>query len=318
MSLRLSRRAAVAALPLLLVAGCLPFGRPASARFTRAPAPVAAVRLDSVTLEGGQIVQPVHLRDARGLAVDLLVKRPLATDSGARRPLVLLLGGHHAGRDAARLIPDTRGHVVVALSYPYAGPHKVGFFGALRAAPAIRGAVFDTPPAIRLALDWLLAQPWADSTRVEGIGASLGTPFMTVAAALDPRITRLWSVHGAGDNYRLLAHGTRAYVKLKPARSLAVRSAAALVAARDLDADKWVARVAPRPFVMINATEDERLPREAIDKLWTAAREPKEIVWLPGKHVQRNRPEIVRALLDTVLARMGDGAGPAVGTSGGR
>jgi hypothetical protein len=107
-----------------------------------------------------------------------------------------------------------------------------------------------------------------------------------------------------GDNYRLLAHGTRAYVGWKPARSLAVRAASALVEARAFDADRWVARVAPRPFVMISATDDERLPRAAIDRLWHAAAEPRERVWMPGRHVQRNRPEIVRALVGTVLERM--------------
>ncbi|MCU0625979.1 MAG: hypothetical protein MUF21_05760, partial [Gemmatimonadaceae bacterium] len=56
----------------------------------------------------------------------------------------------------------------------------------------------------------------------EGVGASLGTPFMTVAAALDPRITRLWSVHGAGDTRALLEHNSRKAVP-EPLRPLAGR-----------------------------------------------------------------------------------------------
>ncbi len=55
---------------------------------------------------------------------------------------------------------------------------------------------------------------------------------------------------------------------------------------------------------MVNATEDERLPRPAIETLYAAARDPKEIVWLPGIHVQRNRPEVVRGLVTTVLTMM--------------
>lgn len=258
------------------------------------------VRVDSATVDSGHVIQPVRVASTSGLAVEMLVKRPVGE---GRRPLVLILGGHNTGRDAARLIPDTRGRVVVALNYPYDGPHRIKGLAALRWAPDIRRALLDTPPAIQLALDWLVQQPWVDSTRIDGVGASLGTPLMTVAAALDPRITRLWSVHGAGDTRTLLEHNARKAVP-EPLRPLAGHLANVLVAGPYLTPEKWVARVAPRPFVMINATEDERLPRAAIDTLYAAARDPKHIVWLPGPHVQRNRPEVVRALVSTVITMM--------------
>ena len=255
----------------------------------------------------GHLVEPVRLRAASGLAVNLLVKRPLPRPDAPPARVVVLLGGHHAGREAAAYIPDTRGRAVVALSYPYAGKLRLSPLEAIGAVPSIRRALLDTPPAIQLALDWALAQPWADPGGAEGVGASLGVPFMTVAAALDPRIRRLWSVHGAGDLRRQLAHNTRrlgGVTRLKPARSLVVRGAWRYGAGEWLTPERWVARVAPRPFVMLNATEDERLPREAVLALYDSARGPKELVWMPGRHVQRSRPEVVRALVDTVLARM--------------
>lgn len=258
------------------------------------------VRADSAIVDSGHVLQPVRVTSTSGLAVEMLVKRPVGE---GRRPLVVILGGHNTGRDAARLIPDTRGRVVVALNYPYDGPHRIKGLAALRWAPDIRRALLDTPPAIQLALDWLVQQPWVDSTRIDGVGASLGTPLMTVAAALDPRITHLWSVHGAGDTRTLLEHNARKAVP-EPLRPLAGHLANVLVAGPYLTPERWIARVAPRPFVMINATEDERLPRAAIDTLFAAAHDPKRIVWLPGPHVQRNRPEVVRALVTTVITMM--------------
>jgi hypothetical protein len=329
-ALRVSRalRPAAVLAAALAAAGCAPsLYRDPTPRFPARRSHLVEATVGAPDTVAGHLVEPVRLRAASGLTVELLLKRPLAA-AGARRaaggpsagedsaaagdaahvaaraPVVLLLGGHHAGRAAANIIPDTRGMAVAALSYPYTGKHRLSAFGAVRAAPSIRRALLDTPPAIQLALDWLLAQPWADSSRVEGVGASLGVPFMTVAAAIDPRITRLWSVHGAGDAYRLLAHNTRRHVRLKPLRSLTVRAAHRASAAEYLTPERWVARVSPRPFVMINATDDERLPREAVLALYDSARAPKELVWLPGKHVQRNRPEIVRALVATVLERM--------------
>src|SRR5688500_11752544 len=243
---RLLHRSLLAA-ALAGAAACAParYRDPAAPAPVRRPALVQATVGAADTLDG-HLVEPVRLRDARGLTVDLLLKRPVATDTGGGRvPVVVILGGHHAGREAARYIPDTRGRVVAALSYPYRGKHRLSAWGALRAAPSIRRAMLDTPPAIQLALDWLLAQPWADTTRVEGIGASLGAPYMTVAAARDPRITRLWAVHGAGDMLRLLSHNTRKYVRLKPARWLAVRAAHRLIAGAQLTPERWIAHVSP-------------------------------------------------------------------------
>jgi fermentation-respiration switch protein FrsA (DUF1100 family) len=261
---------------------------------------VASVTRDEATVEEGHRIEAVTVRSTSGVTVPMLVKRPLA-DSAA--PLVLILGGHATGRDAARLIPDTRGRVVVALSYPYTGPHRMKGLEILKWAPDIRQALHDTPPAIQLALDWLLQQPWVNAREVHGVGASLGTPFMTVAAALDPRITHVWSVHGAGRTRDLLAHNAQESMPALFA-PLAGTLADVIVGGPYLTPEKWVQRVAPRPYTMLNATEDERLPRPAIEALYAAASEPKAIVWFPGKHVQPNRPEIVRELVTTVLTRM--------------
>jgi hypothetical protein len=261
---------------------------------------VTAVERGEVTAEEGHAVEAVSVRSTSGVTVPLLVKRPL---DGRPAPLVLILGGHATGREAARLIPETRGRVIVALSYPYTGPHRMKGLEVLKWAPDIRQALHDTPPAIQLALDWLLAQPWVDAGEVHGVGASLGTPFMTVAAALDPRITHLWSVHGAGQSRELLAHNAKASMPAIFA-PLAGTLADVIVGGPFLTPEKWVARVAPRPFTMINAEADEKLPRPAVEALYAAAQEPRTLLWLPGQHVQPNRPEIVRALVTTVLERM--------------
>ena len=268
--------------------------------FARRRGTVAQVTRDGETVVDGHRLEAVSVISSSGVTVPMLVKRPL---DGAPAPLVLILGGHATGRDAARLIPDTRGRVVVALSYPYTGPHRMKGLEILKWAPDIRQALHDTPPAIQLALDWLLQQPWVNAREVHGVGASLGTPFMTVAAALDPRITHVWSVHGAGRTRDLLAHNARESMPALFA-PLAGTLADVIVGGPHLTPEKWVQRVAPRPYTMLNATEDERLPRPAIEALYAAAGQPKEIVWFPGKHVQPNRPEIVRALVTTVLTRM--------------
>ena len=54
---------------------------------------------------------------------------------------------------------------------------------------------------------------------------------------------------------------------------------------------------------MMNATEDEKIPRRSVEILYAAARDPKELIWLPGAHMQGSRPQVIRSLIDVVLAR---------------
>jgi hypothetical protein len=56
-------------------------------------------------------------------------------------------------------------------------------------------------------------------------------------------------------------------------------------------------------FVMINAVDDERMPAGAVESLFAAASEPKEMIWMPGGHV-RSVTEAVKPLVDTVMARI--------------
>lgn len=258
---------------------------------------------------GGYWVQSVRLRATSGLEVDLLLKRPVedgelaaAPPVGVPRPLVVLLGGHVTGRDAVRLIPETRGALVAALSYPYRGEHRLKGLQIVRHVPAIRRAVLDTPAAVMLAFDYLLARPDVDARRAEAVGVSLGAPFMVIAGALDPRITRVWSVHGSGGVYGPLEANLRHNIPFAPARA-AVAGLATLLIGPQLAPERWVPRIAPRPFVMLNAREDEQMPRPLVDRLYARAGAPKAQIWMPGGHV-RARPELVRPIVDTVLARI--------------
>ncbi|MEW5919007.1 MAG: hypothetical protein AB1762_21565, partial [Gemmatimonadota bacterium] len=212
------------------------------------------------------------------------------------------LGGQRAGKEAALLFPDTRGTVVAAIEYPYHGAPNPKGLKVVGQVPAIRRAILDTPPAILLALDYLLRESDVDTTRVEIIGASFGAPFGAIAAALDRRVTRLWLLHGAADPYRLLEHSLERYIAVAPLRSAAAYVANVLIAGPRLDPARWVPEVSPRPVIMINALEDERIPRPLVEQLFASAREPKEQHWLPGQHMQRNRRQILTALVDTVMA----------------
>ena len=276
-------------------------------RFAARRSQLATVTEHPAEVLDGHLVQAVRLRATSGLEVELLLKRPLERDApanaAARRPLVVILGGHKTGRDAAHLIPHTRGAIVAALSYPYRGEHRVKGLQVLRHVPAIRDAVLDTPPAVQLALDYLHRRPDVDPARTEGVGVSLGAPFMVIAGALDPRLSRVWSIHGSAGAYGPLEANLRRNIPVAPARAAVAALASALISGPRLAPERWVARVAPRPFVMVNALDDSQMPRALVERLYASAREPKSMIWVPGGHV-RSRPEVIRPLVDTVLGRV--------------
>lgn len=285
-----------------------------SAERTPAPPPVApAIATSGFPGPSAPDTTPAHdvehveLRAASGLTVELAIKRPRTADmhctDGDRRSLVLLLGGHRTGRNAVHLVHDTRGTIVAALSYPFAGNHRVKGPAIVGEVPAMRRAVFDTPAALLLALDHLLADPCVDPARVEIVGVSLGAPFVIIAGALDNRITRVWSVHGTGGIYEPLEFNLRRQVGPRVFSVPLAALSATLLAGERLAPERWVSRIAPRPIVMINALDDQRLPRPAVERLHAAAHEPKELIWMEGMHV-RSESEAVRPLIDLVLTRI--------------
>lgn len=265
---------------------------------------LAAVTEGPVVREGDHELRDVKLRAESGIEFELTIKRRLSgPGKPERRPLAIVLGGHRTARKAVQFIPDAGEMIVAALSYPYAGEPRPDALEFVRDIPNIRRAFLDTPPAIMLALDYLLAQPDVDPSWVELVGVSLGGPFVTIAGALDTRVSRVWVVHGSAGSYGPLEVSMRREIPIPGLRHAAAALSALIINGPSLDPEKWVHRVSPRPFMMVNAQDDERMPRKLVDRLFDGAHEPKAIVWLPGGHV-RSSAAVLRPLVDTVVAMM--------------
>lgn len=301
------RRIVVAVWVALFLAGCAGAGvayllRDPLPRFVERRSAIASVVVGASVVDRGYVMTPARIAATSGLVVDLVVRRAVA-DSGRTLPLAIILGGPYTGREAARMVGETQGIVVAAMSYPFTGNPRPDAPTFLRQIPAIRRAFLDTPPAILLALDYLTRLPGVDTSRVEAIGVSLGAPFVCIAGALDHRITRVWAVHGTGGSYVPLEANMRRTIRFAPLRVLAAALANVIIAGPRLDPVRWVGRVSPRPFVMVNASDDERLPREAVDALYRAAPEPKEQIWMTGAHVHGDSATITR-IVEIVAPRI--------------
>lgn len=244
----------------------------------------------------GQLSEAVTLSSTSGLRVNVRSIRD--PDSSEPQPVFLVLGGHRTGRDSVELFKRVDGYAVVGIDYPYDGPEKVrGLRQTLQTLPLARRAILETFPAIRLVVDWLVIQPWADADAIIIVGASLGVPFAAAAAAQEPRIDAAILAHGAAELLPWLE--TQVARRIGPRILHAPMSTLLywLSYGPIFDPGLHVRQIAPRPLVIIGAKDDERTPAEQVELLFELAGEPKRLRYTEGMHVEPDRDDIIDALL---------------------
>lgn len=269
--------------------------RPRDAWFDERRGNIESVTSEASRTTDGQLSTLVKLRSDSGLSFSFRVIR---YPSDEPLPVLLVLGGHRTGSDAVELFGNVGRRAVVALDYPYDGPERVeGLVSVLKTIPLARQAFLDTVPAVSLAVDWLLGQDWVDPGGLVIVGASLGVPFAATAAARDTRIRGAVLVHGAADNrlwlQRQVERRIDARILHRPLGTILYWLAYGPV----LETAQRVARISPRPVLIIGARDDERTPAGQTEQLFAAAREPKRLRWTGGRHVQPGRSEVIEELL---------------------
>ena len=265
---------------------------------------IDAVRVIETRIDQGRS-DTLHLVADTGLEVDMRVLRPAGEIEG-RLPVLILVGGHQTGKDAVDLVGAPTNMVFAAIDYPNAeGTVINGFWQAMEAIPRIQSVFVDTPPALSLALSWLLDQPWVDPDRVELIGVSLGVPFAAAAGGVDERFSRVWLIHGGADNVSWVKHMGRKAIPNETLRGIVARAALFLVYNESLEARDWIPEIAPRPLVVIAARNDDFVPPEAQAPFIAAAKQDHvELIWTEGLHIQPKRTDELNQLLEIVLARV--------------
>jgi hypothetical protein len=240
----------------------------------------------------------VRLRGADGLtATGQLLQPP----TRSRRVAVLLQNGRELNSDALRYLPPDFGDVVVlSLDYPAEIPYTISVSDLVLHGDRLRRAAARIPRTFSLAADYLAGRSDVDTTRIIVVATSFAVPFATQAAAQDERFANVGLIYGAGRMEDVLA----ANLSMRP-RFL--RPAAAWFGMRpfrEFAPERYIARIAPRPIIMVNGIDDPQMPRQAVEALYEAAREPKELIWLRTGHLMPNDSTLIRALVDTALARL--------------
>jgi fermentation-respiration switch protein FrsA (DUF1100 family) len=115
----------------------------------------------------------------------------------------------------------------------------------------------------RLSLDYVARLAAVDAERLAVVGYSLGSFLGVVAAANDPRVRAVVLASG-GD--------------------LPDRTPFAAIVRAAADPLRAVRKLAGRPLLMVNGRYDRTITTAQAERLYEAAREPKEIHWYQGGH----------------------------------
>lgn len=148
-----------------------------------------------------------------------------------------------------------------------------------RAADGLRQTVMD----VRRAKAILAARPEVDANQIGITGISMGGIMTALAAGVDGEFARVVPILAGGDVATIVfhAHETRKLRAVMQAKGMD-RDAAA-EALEGVDPLTFAARIGTDRCLMINAANDEVIPRVTTEQLHAAAGSP-TIVWLPAGH----------------------------------
>lgn len=247
---------------------------------------------------GRYALERVRLRSSTGLEVTGRLLRP---NIATRMPAILLNDGRELNSGAIDYLPPDFGDIVVlSVDYPEAIPYEVGVWDLVFNGGTIRKAARLIPASFSLAGEWLSQREDVDPARVGLVATSFAVPFATIAAAMDARFRDVGLIYGAGDFATVMA----ANIDLRPRWLRRPLAWLATRAFREFEPERHVALIAPRPVLMINGVDDPQMPRSAVEALFNAARDPKTIIWLRTGHLLPTDSVLIRALVDTALARL--------------
>ena len=240
----------------------------------------------------------VSLRGVDGLTATGQLLQPPTRSRGAA---VLLQNGRELNSDALRYLPVDFGDVVVlSLDYPAELPYTISVSDLILRGDDLRRAAGRIPRMFSIGADYLVSRADVDTMRLILVATSFAVPFATRAAALDTRFVNVGLIYGAGRMRDVLA----ANLTLRPAFLRRPAAWLAMRPFRDFAPEQYIGRISPRPVVMVNGIDDPQMPRPAVEALYEAARQPKELIWLRTGHLMPNDSALIRALVDTALARL--------------
>jgi pimeloyl-ACP methyl ester carboxylesterase len=234
-------------------------------------------KVAGVENEGGLRRERLSFQSTPGVRVTAFFHHASGTANEKPPGLVLLHGGGPTGKEnvlrAAELFARA-GWSVLSIDLLYFGERTTPLlttfsdqekYDKLYNQPSVYLSwITQSVKDVRRGLDFMVQERGIDPRRTGMAGASRGAIVATIAAGVDDRLSPVLLIYGG--------HGSIERDHLPPACPA-----------------NYIGRIAPRPVLMINGTQDAVILKESsVDPLFRLARQPKQIIWTDGGHMFMN------------------------------
>ncbi|MCS6830438.1 MAG: alpha/beta fold hydrolase [Armatimonadota bacterium] len=222
-------------------------------------------------------------------------------------PCVIIMHGYGGDKNGLQMLAPAfalRGIATLAIDAEYHGDRKQPGSDILSPYPyRNRDAFIQTVIDLRRAIDFLQSRQEIDAKRIGYIGLSMGGILGGILAGVDERVQAPILIVAGGDWGYLFSNSQHpTAVQLREKHPELFRNPQKInEVVGPIDPVNWVARISPRPLLMINGKGDQIVPKECTERLFAAAKEPKEIVWLEGGHMPQ--PDLVLRKVDEWLTK---------------
>jgi peptide-methionine (S)-S-oxide reductase len=216
----------------------------------------------------------------------------------AHRPwTIVLLGGLETGDRAALLIPEGLPVNVLSMDWPWRRPRTMGTAEFLRSIPAIRRAILRSPGTLAAGVRLAASRAEVDSQRIALVGASLGVPTTVAALRLTAVPHACVLLHGGADLRAMLRHALGEHT---PRGIDAIAAAIGARVIRPLEPRLHAPHLQQVPMLVVNATDDDKLPEQAVDALHRAFPHA-EVRWQSGRHLRPQNDTLIDSLSIGIL-----------------
>ncbi len=269
-------------------------------RTIRSPLPPAPLRVTprSDKNRGSYRIQKFTFEGSPGETVPVIAAIP--AEPGRRYPAIIFLYGIGMKMKLYSEVAEgvTRAGFALFVPEQYGrGERREKKRNGLGKFLAVRRRIALTILETRRLVDVLTERPDIDPERIYIIGASFGAMTGCSAMAYDPRVKAAVFAAAAGDFQRIVAESPYLQKQGFFSWEKAVAPLGAEIL-RPFDPILHIGRIAPRPLLFVNVTQDELLPRSSVEALYNAAGQPKEIRWYDSPHNRPPREAIEKAVRD--------------------
>ncbi len=160
-------------------------------------------------------------------------------------------------------------------------------------------------------IDFVCSVEEADESRLSLLGFSAGAAVSIYVAAQDTRVSSLAACACPAD-FGFLASPETAPSTIQHFRDVGLirddrfplSNEAWIDGFRAISPVQWIDRISPRPLLLVHGDADELVPLEHAHRLYRQAKEPKELVVIPGaRHRLRLEQKAMAAVLRWLEAR---------------